>query len=135
MALSECTGGAEHFLDEAKELCRAGKLDHNSFYPLLKSYILLRLGVPESECGSDSLEALSKKSIELMLATKSNSSVLNDVSPGCRSVSTSVARKVLLLIAIQKSLNVAIPALEVPHIETVEQLAAALLPLMKPQAY
>lgn len=135
MAHSERTGGAEHFLDEAKELCRAGKLDHNSFYPLLKSYIFLRLGVLESECGSDSLEAISKRSIELMLTKKNSSSVLNDVSPGCRSVSTFVARKVLLLIAIQKSLNIAIPAIEVPRIETVEQLVDVLLPLMMLQSY
>ena len=51
-----------------------------------------------------------------------------DVSPGCRAVSSAVTKKVLVLLSLQRALQVELSPSETPYIDTIASLAAALYP-------
>ena len=91
-------------------------------YPYLRNYIRSKYLLTPADMDHDNLEELGRRSLARVAALGGNVPGM-DVSPHCGSASSATHKKVLLLLALRRDLEIDIPAAQGAHCETVMQLA------------
>lgn len=112
--------------EKSKELLSDMKMsggDYSIIVPLIHRYVYLRFMLEEKEYGTDSLEKLAEISIENIAGWKKQGVVINENSGGCSAISSALTKKVLLLISLQKGLDIRFGKNETADITTVTELA------------
>lgn len=96
--------------------------DRAAVHALLKEYIGCKYLLDESEMECEDLAALSKASVDKLLANHRNEA-LQDVSSVCAGASSASTKKVLLMMALQKGLGIRFDAKTSGAVRTVGDLA------------
>lgn len=91
--------------------------------PLMCTYIGFKYLLPGSVQPSETLEAVGRRSLEVVRQS-GNSVAGMDVLPHCGSASSSTHKKILLLLALQRELEIKFSPHEGANCETVAQLSA-----------
>lgn len=111
--------------NEIEEMRKAGE-DYDRVYRYLREYVRCRFMLVDEDYWSDDLKQLSEYSIRKLVRLQADEP-LHDISMTCTGASSTSTRKVLLLIAIQKKLGFRFDYAESPEIETIPQLARAII--------
>lgn len=111
--------------NEIEEVRKAGE-DYAQVYRHLREYVRCRFMLTDEDYWSDDLKQLSEYSIRKLMRLQTDEP-LHDISMTCTGASSTSTRKVLLLIAIQKRLGFRFAYAESPEIETIPQLAHAII--------
>lgn len=120
--MKECDRLSE---DEIEDVRKAGD-DYEQVYRHLKEYVRYRFMLADEDFWSDDLKELSEYSIRKLLRLQKDEP-LHDIAMTCTGASSTSTRKILLLIAIQKKLDFKFAYTESPEIETISQLAHAII--------
>ena len=95
----------------------------------LKKFIRIKLMLTENEV-SDNITLMVQISIAKSLNVKVTELPGIDKPGQCGNASAVLAKRIQLFLAVQKGLNVSIPAKKTPVIKTVHDLTSVLMPLM-----
>lgn len=107
------------------EKMKAADPDPAGLYPHIKSYLCLKFMLDESDAESDDIVELAARSVEQIAGLKKNGLQFVDHSGTCAAVSSAVTKKILLLIALQKALNITFPRNKTADILSIGQLCEA----------
>lgn len=99
--------------------------DPEGLYPPMRSYLFLKFMLDEADAEGDDIVALAARSVEQIAGLKKNGLEFVDHSGTCAAVSSAVTKKILLLISLQKALNIQFPAGTTADINTIPQLCRA----------
>lgn len=97
----------------------------------IKNYVNYKFMLDNDECPSEVILELSEHSIAKAAKLSRDELALVEVSSGCTDVSTAVTKKVLMLLGIQKTLNIKFPTETTAYIDTISDLAQAILEQLK----
>ena len=100
----------------------AADMPDEEMYGHIRSYVLMKFLLGENE-ESTELDELAVKSIRRAMELSGGDLSKSDVSQGCAGATSAVTKKVLLLLAIQKELNIKFDPSESADIETLRQLS------------
>lgn len=113
---------------EAADAVFAGvDLSHTSFentYDLIMSYIRIRYLLKEEDMASDSLNYLGEASLSRTLGKPIEEIRTSELDAKCENTSSSMTKKILLIIALNKALGIDIDADSTANIATVTELCA-----------
>lgn len=101
--------------------------------PLLREYVRLKYMLLPQDMDLESLEALGRRSLE-RVAVRGNQVPGMDVSPHCGSASSATHKKVLLLLALRRDLEIHISPADGARCETLEQLASCVSEQLRKKA-
>lgn len=96
-------------------------------YPILRGYILDRFMLAPEQCTSDKILDLADVSLRHILELKKQGLYRGDISRSCSGASSVIAKKVLLMKAVQEDFGVTMTPAQSAALETVGQLAAFLV--------
>lgn len=96
-------------------------------YPILRAYILDRFMLTPAQCTSDKILDLADVSLRHILELKKQGLYRGDISRSCSGASSVIAKKVLLMKAVQDDFGVTMTPAQSAALETVGQLAAFLV--------
>lgn len=95
---------------------------HTFLYVQLRGYVCGKLMLEPEECDSDSLAELSAASITKVTGFPKGELEAKDLSMNCAGISSVETKKILLLIALQRGLEIKIDPEMTPLLQTVEDL-------------
>ncbi|BDE96871.1 hypothetical protein [Raoultibacter timonensis] len=104
-----------------EQIAQAG-CDRDAVHALLKAYIGYKFLLADDEMGSEDIAALSKASVDKLLANH-RKEALQDVSSVCAGASSASTKKVLLIMALQKGLGIRFDARASGAVKTIDDLA------------
>lgn len=108
----------------AGELCLLARPTPEEVTPLLCAYIGFKYLLPGAVAPEETLEAVGRRSLEVVKQA-GNTVPGMDVLPHCGSASSATHKKILLLLALQRELQITISPKQGADCETVAQLARA----------
>ena len=120
--LREYSRRAEAYLDTVRT-CLPEQRSHTFLYVQLLGYVCSKFMLELGECDSESLSELSAASISKVARIPRGGLAERDISMNCAGISSVETKKILLLIALQRSLGIQIDPDLVPMIRTVDDLA------------
>lgn len=120
--LREYSRRAEAYLDTVRT-CLPEQRSHTFLYVQLLGYVCSKFMLELGECDSESLSELSAASISKVARIPRGGLAEQDISMNCAGISSVETKKILLLIALQRSLGIQIDPNLVPMIRTVDDLA------------
>lgn len=120
--LREYSRRAEAYLDTVRT-CLPEQRSHTFLYVQLLGYVCSKFMLELGECDSESLSELSAASISKVARIPRGGLAERDISMNCAGISSVETKKILLLIALQRSLGIQIDPDLVPIIRTVDDLA------------
>lgn len=120
--LREYSRRAEAYLDTVRT-CLPEQRSHTFLYVQLLGYVCSKFMLELGECDSESLSELSAASISKVARIPRGGLAEQDISMNCAGISSVETKKILLLIALQRSLGIQIDPDLVPMIRTVDDLA------------
>lgn len=120
--LREYSRRAEAYLDTVRT-CLPEQRSHTFLYVQLLGYVCSKFMLELGECDSESLLELSAASISKVARIPRSGLAERDISMNCAGISSVETKKILLLIALQRSLGIQIDPDLVPVIRTVDDLA------------
>ena len=122
MTLAETLKEYERLSNEELDELLAGPVDFDATYRHVVAYIKYRFALADDGFWCDDIRDLSEYSIRRILKLQKDEP-LDEISMSCTGATSSAERKVLLIIALRKRLEISIDADEAVDIETVTQLA------------
>lgn len=99
--------------------------DADSLRPIIKRYLCVRFMLNPEEADGEDIVKLAEQSVEQIANLQKNGLKVKEHSGTCASVSSAVTKKILLLISLQKALNIKFAKEETANITTVSQLSVA----------
>ena len=96
----------------------------------LRTYVLGRLGLDET-VEEENILRLSGMSIARSVELANQGVQVSDISPGCSGVSSEAAKKALLLVTLQKALDIRLDKERAAYLETLSDLASELSRCLK----
>lgn len=97
--------------------------EYGTLYPLVRRYLYLKFMLFDGDEGTEDILALAERSVEHIAQLKKGGLKFKDHSGTCGSISSSVTKKILLLIALQKALGIQFEKNETADITTIPELA------------
>jgi len=110
---------------------KASEKEFDTLYPLIRQYLYFKFMLPEGCCASDDILELAAASVELIAGLKKGGLKFEDRSGSCGAISSSVTKKILLLISLQKALSIQFSKEESPAILTITELTHSILQHMQ----
>ena len=119
---------AEEQLNILKGLEHPALSDYES---AIRNYILTKFLLDDEDVETDSLNELAEISVKKAFSLKpvGNEHDMLDISGHCGSVSSAATKKVLLLVALQKAMEVDLTVVNTAYIDTTKELAAIIMRL------
>ncbi|MGN1002479.1 MAG: hypothetical protein ACI4PC_06875 [Oscillospiraceae bacterium] len=112
---------------ELQQLKEAEDPDFSLAYGCIRNYVYAKFLLSESECSTEKLREISICSVRKAMKLQGKDVPLQDVSGGCRDISSVEAKKVLLFVSVQNALEIRFPAIETAYYETISDLTEAVL--------
>ena len=109
------------------EEIRACVPDYKEVCRLTKRYVCLKFMLDEADAVSDDILELAQQSIEQIARLKKDGLKFNDHSGTCAAVSSTVTKKILLFMALQKGLGVEFPKSRTPYVTTIGGMAELII--------
>lgn len=103
------------------------ELNQKALFFHLRNYLKSRFLLEEEDCRSENLQELAAISLAKTLAVSPAELKGLDLSQTCTGSSSVFSKKVLLLMALERELNISIPEQESVRIKTITDLTTALL--------
>lgn len=125
--LAEANRQSNLILDEIRN---AKKPDYEFVKERLRRYCGMKLLLPEQDI-SDNITLMAQMAVARAMHIEVTDLPGVDRPGQCGGASAVLSKRIQLLLAIQKGLNVRIEPKETPHIHTVDDLAKRLVPLLK----
>ncbi len=122
---------AKSAAQEIEDIKSQKELRYEILYVHLKRYILFRFLLDDESCGTDDLIELANRSIARSLNINEKDVADLDLSHSCTGSSSAVTRKILLLMALEKALDIEIQPEESALITSVADLAELVFTKMK----
>lgn len=120
--LREYSRRAEAYLDTIRT-CLPEQRSHTFLYVQLLGYVCSKFMLDPGECDSETISELSAASISKVSRIPRGELAQRDLSMNCAGISSVETKKILLLIALQRSLGIRIDPDLAPVIQTVDDLA------------
>ena len=109
---------------EARCIRERGDTDFGYLRAHLRGYILSKYMLPEGECPSDRIAALTEASLARMMKVTPELAAVLDTARSCAGATSATVKKALLLQAMERELGVVLPAAEAVAAKDVTALAA-----------
>ena len=116
---------------EARCIRENGETDFGYLRAHLRGYILGKYMMPENECRSDRIAALTEASLARMMKVTPELAAVLDTARSCAGATSATVKKALLLQAMERELDVVLPAAEAVAAKDVTSLAAVVMGSMK----
>ena len=120
--LKKCRARAEEILNQLKE---KKEMPYEAFDGLLRAYTMARFLLPE-ETKEDEINRLAAMSIARIYKIPAEKLMETDKPSGCTYATSVADKKVLLILSVQKALDVKIPGAQSVKIKTLTQLVQCL---------
>ena len=102
----------------------AAPLEYSFLKQELKLFILAKFLLSEDEIGEDELfDSIVEKSLSHSMKIDPKLVEEFDTAKSCNGVTSAMAKKVLLFMAIERELNIQLPALETARVKTLDDVA------------
>lgn len=121
-ALLESKRAAAAVARECVDAAAAGALERERLAESLRSYILAKYRITEEDCASDSMDELSRASMD-KLAVLGADAYEGDTASNCDGADSAAVKHAFLMMAIQKDFGVAFDGFAVGRAKTVGDVA------------
>ena len=108
---------------EARCIRERGETDFGYLRAHLRGYILSKYMMPEEECRSDRIAALTEASLARMMKVTPELARVLDTARSCAGATSATVKKALLLQAMERELGIVLPAAEAVGAKDVTGLA------------
>lgn len=112
---------------EARCIRERGESDFGYLRAHLRGYILSKYMLPEGECRSDRITALTEASLARMMKVTPELARQLDTARSCAGATSATVKKALLLQAMERELGIVLPAAEAVAAKDVTNLAEVVL--------
>ena len=112
---------------EARCIRDGGRTDFGYLRAHLRGYILSKYMLPEGECRSDGIAALTEASLARMMKVTPELASRLDTARSCAGATSATVKKALLLQAMERELGVVLPAAEAVAAKDVTALARVVM--------
>jgi len=96
----------------------------------LRAYILAKYMLPEGQCGSNSIRELTEASLAYMMQVSPELVAVLDTARSCAGATSATVKKALLLQAMERELDIQLPAAEAVAAPDIDTLAGLITGLM-----
>lgn len=121
-ALLESKREASTIADDCLSAASAGMLDRERLAKALKAYILAKYRITEDDCASESMDDLSRASMD-KLASLGPEAYEGDTASNCDGADSAAIKHAFLMMAIQKDFGVRLDAFAAGRAKTVSDIA------------
>ena len=129
----------EKYAQADRQLCTVKEpenMNREYVYEQLKEYLRIRLLLEETDMESDHLKTIIEINLEKQEKLLRSGVKLEDVlAPGCAGITGAAAKKIYLFLTIQTLLGIRLDEMQTPYIETIQELADAVIQLLKTEEY
>ena len=112
---------------EARCIRERGEADFGYLRAHLRGYIFSKYMMPEEECRSESIAALTEASLARMMKVTPELAAVLDTARSCAGATSATVKKALLLQAMERELDVVLPAAEAVAAKDVTALASVVM--------
>ena len=112
---------------EARCIRERGEADFGYLRAHLRGYILGKYMLPEGECRSDRIAALTEASLARMMKVTPELAKVLDTARSCAGATSATVKKALLLQAMERELEISLPAAEAVAAKDVTALATVVM--------
>ena len=112
---------------EARCIREYGETDFGYLRSHLRGYIFSKYMMPENECPSDRIAGLTEASLARMMKVTPELAAALDTARSCAGATSATVKKALLLQAMERELDVVLPAAEAVAAKDVTALASVVM--------